>query len=433
MRGLGALDVHVHGLTITLGLRLVNVLLAVETAADVLAQALNDAHVLQPAVVLLLALASGIAGVRRLGRGRGGALAGLGGGSSAGRGLHGTRGSGTTSTLEHAARVAAALAHVKAGAKGSRGRLAVAVARSRQAGGKAGVHDRSRAVTRLGREARSRHAGSRGAGRVARRVGHRAGGRSDGGSAGGGDGSERRGHVGGRDRVVAVSHARRAAVHGVGGGSVAEAVAVVAAVVNLDTGGGVASVLIDGVLHLAQQVVNLDEVLLRSGVGHGQIVLLGKRVVRDGGDARAHAARYVGRLRHVLLGSGHGAVGNREGAMEGEKRAANVIVRRGVDVATLGAAKKVVDHVVGSLAVIASAGGSGVVANVLGAGSVHGRRVEIHAVVGRGLRSIVATGMARLGEAGGAGAHLAVVIIVAGGWREGQLVFCLRRIAIVRR
>jgi hypothetical protein len=48
---------------------------------------------------------------------------------------------------------------------------------------------------------------------------------------------------------------------------------------NVNAWSGVGGILIDGVLHLAQDDVDVDQVLLGACVGHGQIVLLGKRVL----------------------------------------------------------------------------------------------------------------------------------------------------------
>lgn len=76
------------------------------------------------------------------------------------------------------------------------------------------------------------------------------------------------------------------------------------AVVDLDTGSGVVGVLVDGVLHLAEEIVDLDEVLLGPGVGgHGQVVLLGQGVL---GRRRAGVGNRGG-LGHVVLGGRHGA------------------------------------------------------------------------------------------------------------------------------
>jgi hypothetical protein len=48
---------------------------------------------------------------------------------------------------------------------------------------------------------------------------------------------------------------------------------------NVNAGSGVIGILIDGILQLAHDVVDVDEVLLGACVGHGQIVLLDKRVL----------------------------------------------------------------------------------------------------------------------------------------------------------
>ncbi len=180
--------------------------------------------------------------------------------------------------------------------------------------------------------------------------------------------------------------------------------------VNVNTGGGMVGILIDGILHLTEHVVNLDQVLLGPGVGHGQVVLLSQRVVGNSRDTAA-AAHAVGMLRlgHVLLSS-HGPVGHGQRAVKRQQRAANVGVRAGVDVTALGAAEEVIDHVVGALAVIACRGS--VVANVLSARSVERRLVEVQSVTGGSLGSVVATRVAGLGES--TGPHLTVMVIVAG-------------------
>ena len=121
---------------------LVNVVLAVETSADVLAQALNDAHVLEPAVVLLLAFAGSITDIRlrRRRADRDGRLRSLGSSSAAGRLLRRPGGS-SAGTLKHASRVASTLAVVKAGAEGRGCRLAKALVNSGKASREVGVHD----------------------------------------------------------------------------------------------------------------------------------------------------------------------------------------------------------------------------------------------------------------------------------------------------
>jgi hypothetical protein len=59
---LGALQVNVHG--ITWPLVLINEIVALETAPHVLAECLNNSHVLEPSIVLLLALTRGVTDIR---------------------------------------------------------------------------------------------------------------------------------------------------------------------------------------------------------------------------------------------------------------------------------------------------------------------------------------------------------------------------------
>lgn len=187
---------------------------------------------------------------------------------------------------------------------------------------------------------------------------------------------------------------------------------------DMNAGSSVAGVLVDGVLHLTKDVVDVDEILLRARVGHGEIVLLSQGVA--GSRASVHGGRGSW-LRHVLLCGGHGAVGDGQVSVKRHQGAANLGIRGGVNLATLGAAKEVVDHVIGALSIIAAGGGA--VAKVLGAGVVQGRLVEVEAIVGRGLGSIVAARMPCLmGEGGGVSSHLAIVVIIArGAWRRISL------------
>jgi hypothetical protein len=187
---------------------------------------------------------------------------------------------------------------------------------------------------------------------------------------------------------------------------------------DMNAGSSVAGVLVDGVLHLAKDVVDVDEILLRARVGHGEIVLLSQGVA--GSRASVHGGRRSW-LGHVLLCGGHGAIGDGQVSVKRHQGAANLGIRGGVNLATLGAAKEVVDHVIGALSIIAAGGGA--VAKVLGAGVVQGRLVEVKAIVGRGLGSIVAARMPCLmGKGGGVSSHLAIVVIIArGAWRRISL------------
>ena len=141
---LRALGVNIHGIGVAWSgsLVLINKLLALKTSAHVLAESLDNAHVLEPAVVLLLTLAGSITDIRlRGGRAdREGRLASLGGRSTAG--VLTRKRKRATSTLEHTTRVAAALASIKAGAKSGCGRVAETLADSGKTCGESRVHDR---------------------------------------------------------------------------------------------------------------------------------------------------------------------------------------------------------------------------------------------------------------------------------------------------
>jgi hypothetical protein len=100
------------------------------------------------------------------------------------------------------------------------------------------------------------------------------------------------------------------------------AITVVAAfrVVDVDTGGGMVGVLVDCVLHLAENGIDVDEVLLGASARHRQVILLSQGVL-----ARwwAGVNRSWGVLGHVLLSSSHRAVGDGQVAVKGHQRAAN--------------------------------------------------------------------------------------------------------------
>jgi hypothetical protein len=189
---------------------------------------------------------------------------------------------------------------------------------------------------------------------------------------------------------------------------------VIVAIVNMYAGSSMLGILVDGILHLAEEIVNMDKILMGAGARHRQVVLLSQRVVSNGRNTGTHAARDVRRLGHVMIGSSHGTLGDGQGAVERKKRATYVGVGRGINVAALGAAKEVVNHVVGTLAVITASGGS-VVANVLRAGGVQRRLVKVHAIACRLLGSIVAARVTRLGVAGVTRTHLTIMVVVARG------------------
>jgi len=222
-------------------------------------------------------------------------------------------------------------------------------------------------------------------------------------------------------------HAGRRPVRGRRRRSVAVTVEAVFSVVNVDTSSSVVGILIDSVLHLAKNGVDVNEILLSSRAGHGQVVLLSQGVLAR---SRTSVDRCGSRLRHVLLGSSHRTVGNGEVAMEGHQGTANLGIGRRIDLSTLGAAEEVVNHVVGALSVITA--GSSTVSKVLGTGIVDGRLVEVETIVGGGLGSIVtATRMACLMSKGSCvSSHLTSVIIIARGalWRLWPVVESTLRI-----
>lgn len=77
-------------------------------------------------------------------------------------------------------------------------------------------------------------------------------------------------HAGGRG--ASLHRGRRRAM--------AETTEMLAAVVNVDTSSSVTSIFINSVLHLSKKIVDLDQILLGSGVGrNGKIVLLSQRVL----------------------------------------------------------------------------------------------------------------------------------------------------------
>lgn len=192
-------------------------------------------------------------------------------------------------------------------------------------------------------------------------------------------------------------------------------VAIVAPIVDLDAGGGVARVVIDRVLHLPEHMIDLNKVLLRAGVGQGQVVLLGERMVVAGSRCTVHHTGASGLLRHVLsFSAAHGTIGYRQGTVKRQQGSANLGVGRGVNLPALGAAEKVINHVEGALTVVAT---SGTVAQMLCTWSVHGRLVEVETVVGRRLRGIVTSWVASLvRKCSRTSAHLTVVVVVA--WRS---------------
>lgn len=200
---------------------------------------------------------------------------------------------------------------------------------------------------------------------------------------------------------------RRHSVSGRGRGSAAIGETALG-IMDVNTSSSMGGILINRVLHLAEEIVDLDEVLVRAGIRDGEIVLLGEGVVRW---SRSGVDSWPSLLRNVLLCGSHGAGGDGERAMERQQGAANLSIGSGIDLAAFGAAKEVIDHLKGALAVITTR--SGAVAEVLGPGIVQGRLVEVKAIVCRRLGRIVAIMPSLVIESRSVSAHLAIVVIIA--------------------
>lgn len=201
-------------------------------------------------------------------------------------------------------------------------------------------------------------------------------------------------------------------------GSVAVTVETALRLVDMNTRSSVVSILIDGILHLTENVIDVNEILLGARARHGQVVLLSQRVLAGG---MTSVDRSGSMLRHVLLSGSHGTVGNGEVAVERHQGTANLGVGRGVDLATLGTAKKVVDHVICALSVVAAMSS---VAKVLGTAIVDRGLIEVETVVGRRLRSVVAASRVTSLVCKGScvSSHLASVVVVARrSWRRISL------------
>jgi len=173
------------------------------------------------------------------------------------------------------------------------------------------------------------------------------------------------------------------------------------------------SILIDGGLHLLQDVVDLLQVLLGAQVRHGrQVVVLRERAVGSAGNAER-----VRGLRHVL--GGEAASLDAERGVDGHQGAADLGVRGRVDLAALHAAKEVVEVLKPALAAIEA--GRSLVANEVAA-LAHGLGLRVVAdgtsVVGRsGVLVVVAslTILVRLPVGPRISTtHMAIVIIEAG-------------------
>lgn len=177
------------------------------------------------------------------------------------------------------------------------------------------------------------------------------------------------------------------------------------------TSSNVSGVLVDSILHLTEDVVKLDQIFLRPGVG--QIVLLSQGVGnRSMGTVSNTRASW---LRHVRLGNGHAsAVGDGKSPVKRQQRSSNLAIRRRVDLAALYASKEIIHHVVRALTICAIVVVMmGVVAKMLRALVVHGRLIEVKAIVCRWLRGIVRGMRVLVSKVARVPAHLTIVIVVA--------------------
>jgi hypothetical protein len=204
-------------------------------------------------------------------------------------------------------------------------------------------------------------------------------------------------------------HTNRRPVRARGRGSVTVTVETALRLVDVNARSSVVSILVDGILHLAENVIDVNEILLGTRARHGQVILLSQRVLARG---MTSVDRSGSVLRHVLLSGSHGAVGDGEVAMKRHQGTANLSVGRRVNLATLGTAKKVVNHVICALSVVTA---MSTVAKVLGTAIVDRGLVEVETIVGRRLRSVVAASRVTSLVCKGScvSSHLAGVVIVA--------------------
>ena len=207
-------------------------------------------------------------------------------------------------------------------------------------------------------------------------------------------------------------------MHHGGRGAVAQVDSVVAD--DVDSVRGLVGVLVHCRLHLLENLVKLDEVLLCAGIRHRRkIVVLRQRPrTRGCGTAAATTANrplHAGsRSRHVVTRRRQRSVRHGEHPVERQERLVDLGIRVGLYLASLGASEEVVDHLHLALAVVEATGG--VVAEIVVAGTAHGLLVKIQSVVGGWLGGAVVAGVGGLVvESGGISPHLAIVVVVAGG------------------
>ena len=219
-------------------------------------------------------------------------------------------------------------------------------------------------------------------------------------------GTERGCHLRGADRSIRINDR----AHRVGG-LVTHLSRVLGVVGNL-------VVLIDSLLHLLQDLVHLLKVVLGAQVRHRRkIVVLGQ----GSGTAVGHAshAESVRWLGHVL-GSQTARLQTQRG-VEGHERAANLLVRSGIDLATLDTAEEFVQVINATLPGVKP---RLVVVHEVAAGRHVLGIVDRGLVIGLARMVVVAAVAIMLRLEGGrvSSTHLAIVIIETGGsWRRISL------------
>lgn len=176
------------------------------------------------------------------------------------------------------------------------------------------------------------------------------------------------------------------------------------------SGRGSIRVLINGALHLLQQLIDLNQIILRPNVRHRRqrVVLLIRSVAvrafdgHDGGDGAWQVVAVDGsRMRG-------------ENSMKRQKPLSYLVVRVRVQLATFSLTKELIQRIVSTLAVIISR--RGLVAHVITSAT---HRLVVHRTtkLSLGVVLIVTARMARsvggLAEGGRVSSHLTIVIIIA--------------------
>lgn len=174
------------------------------------------------------------------------------------------------------------------------------------------------------------------------------------------------------------------------------------------------TVLIDSALHLLQNLINLLQITLGAQVGHGrQVVVLVKGTLLRVVAADRRERRSGG---HVLRSNTAGV--NAQCTVKGHQRASDLAVTGRVEAPTLGLAKKLVQVIISTSAVVATtvAQRLGAVVNWLLVVS-HRGTVGLSGV----LRVVASVRRPRSPEGCGTSPHLAVVVVEAG-WALGSAI-----------